>query len=173
MRVITTTPLFPPPPSVAVRAAQKLAITRLDQNAEYTGGKLRFALGNTVSYLTELPPFKGFSRWRRLYIDSIPLRETTIVELISLRFLPNPSRISPSPKFSSFGSAWNKLSNTDFINQNVQILFTLVENDDIIYTSSKNSHEDRSRTKSAKSSEWIVDGSWQPALAAVETSTET
>lgn len=44
MRVITTTPLFPPPPSVAVRAAQKLAITRLDQNAEYTGGKLRFAL---------------------------------------------------------------------------------------------------------------------------------
>lgn len=31
----------------------------------------------------------------------------------------------------------------------------------------------KAAAKSAKSSEWIVDGSWQPALAAVETSTET
>lgn len=125
MRVITTTPPFLSFPPVAVRAAQKLAITRLDQNAEYTGGKLRFASYREHSFL--------FS-WTtpRLVQGILPVTPSVY------RFEPPPRNnyrrihfyeiaISPFSKFSSLLENLEEIfkTNTDCqSHQNVQITLT-------------------------------------------------
>lgn len=170
MRVITTTPpflSFPPPwPLERHRSWRSRGSIKTPNIRVESCGLPR--TGNTVSYLAQLPrvSFKGFSRWRRLCIDSSPLRETTIAEFIStgLQFLHFQNSLLSS-------RTWKKFSK-----------LVPIVNPIKMYRLRAHAHEywnkkilvriDQTWTKLARNPR-IIDESWQPALAAVETSTET